>query len=32
MVGECAVFRAAGALYAQANTAACRVLFIVVED
>lgn len=30
--GEIAVFRTGGALYAQANTAAVRVLFIVIED
>lgn len=32
LAGESAVFRTGGALYAQANTAACRVHFIVVEN
>lgn len=30
--GELALFRAAGAMYAKADTAACRVHFIVIED
>lgn len=30
--GESAVWRTSGALYAQANTAACRVEFIIFEE
>lgn len=30
--GECALFRAAGAIYGLANTAACLVEFAVIED
>ena len=30
--GECALFRAAGSVYAQANTAACNIEYTIIED
>ena len=30
--GECTLFRAAGSVYGKANTAACNVEYIIIED